>query len=131
MLSQHSQKNLSRFTIFEPCFCLVSEKTFALHNLLKPKNCFLEALWKQILCIFLYISVRKFLFHRCSKILSVEGWAISLRAACCLSLVKCFTIFYFKWNLEIQPFFSISILPSIALKCWNCPYNFDLWLNFS
>ena len=32
------------------------------------------------------------------------------KAACCLGLVKCLTI------LEIQPFFSIAILPSIALK---------------
>ena len=41
------------------------------------------------------------------------------KAACCLGLVKCLTI------LEIQPFFSIAILPSIALKRWNFPDNVD------
>ena len=36
------------------------------------------------------------------------------------------SIFYFKWSfLEIQLFFSVSILPSIALKRWNLPDNLD------
>ena len=36
-------------------FCLVSEKTFALHDFLTPKNRILEALWKQM-SVYLSIS---------------------------------------------------------------------------
>ena len=32
----------------QTCFGLASEKTFALHHFWKLKNCFLEALWKQM-----------------------------------------------------------------------------------
>ena len=54
-------------------------------------------------CIFLYISVIKILFQRHSKILSGEGSVGGrlknfLKAACCLDLVKCFTIFHFNWK---------------------------------
>ena len=62
-------------------------------------------------CIFMYISLRKFLFERSSKILSVGmggvgggggggggGWRLNnfLKAARCLALVKWFTIFHFN-----------------------------------
>ena len=33
--------------------------------------------------------------------------------------------------MEIQPFFSILLHLSIALKRWNFSYSFDSWLNFS
>ena len=85
--SRNTAKNLSDFTIFQQtCFRLVPEKTFALHHFLTPKNYILEVLWNQM-----YISVRKFLFQRRSKILSSvcvcvgggsglgRGWIISLR----------------------------------------------------
>ena len=36
----------------EACLCLVSEKTFALQHFLTPKNCILEALWKQMFVYF-------------------------------------------------------------------------------
>ena len=43
MLPKHSQKLFSSLQIFQQtCFCLLSEKTFALHNFLTLKNCFLE-----------------------------------------------------------------------------------------
>ena len=41
------------------------------------------------------------------------------KTARCLGFVKCLTI------LEIQPFFRIAILQSIALKRWNFPDNLD------
>ena len=73
MLPQH-RKNLSAFKIFHQiCFCLVSQHS--------------SSTLKANVCIFLYISVRKFLFQRRSKILSggergVVGlgkdWIISL-----------------------------------------------------
>ena len=57
IICKHDPKRLSKIfltlEIFqETCFCLVSEKTFALHHFLTPKNCILEALWKQILVYF-------------------------------------------------------------------------------
>ena len=54
---------------------------------------------KANVCIFLYISVRKFLFQRRSKILPGGiggGWRLNncLKAAHCLDIVKCFTLFH-------------------------------------
>ena len=77
-------------------FRLVSnKKTFALCHFLKPKNCIQEV----NVCLFLCISVRKFLFQRHSKILFGGGWVGErpnnlFKAAGCLSLVKCFTFVY-------------------------------------
>ena len=56
---------------------------------------------KANVCIFLYISLKKILFQRCSKILSdgMGDWGRLnnfLKAARCLDLVKCFTIFHFN-----------------------------------
>ena len=46
----------------------------------------------------MYISVRKFLFQRRRKLLSGGELNNFLKAACCLSLVKCFKFFHFNWN---------------------------------
>ena len=67
---------------------------------------------KANVCIFLYISLRKILFQRRSKILSGDmgGWGRMnnfLKAACCLTLVKCFTIFHFNWNFSKFHYFSV------------------------
>ena len=83
MLSQHRQKPFWH--------CLVLEKTFALHHFWTPKNCILEALWKQMSVCFC-ISARIFLFQRRSKILSGEEWIEGrlnnfLKAACGLGLM--------------------------------------------
>ena len=54
--SRNTTKNHSDFTNFQQtCFCLVSEKIFVLHHFLKPKNCILEALWKQV-SVYFFIS---------------------------------------------------------------------------
>ena len=43
--SQNTAKNFLSLQIFQQtCFCLMSEKTFALHHFLTPKNYFLETL---------------------------------------------------------------------------------------
>ena len=59
--SRNKAKNSSHFTNFPANFlCLMSEKAFALHHFLIPKNCILEALCKEMsvyLCICLNISV--------------------------------------------------------------------------
>ena len=60
--------------------------------------------------IFLYISGKKISFQSHSKILSDwGGFGGRLnnfhKAACCLGLVKCFTIFHFNWNFwELNSF---------------------------
>ena len=113
MLPKHSQKLFSSLRIFQQtCFCLLSEKTFALHNFLTPKNCFLETFWKQMSVIFLYISLRKILFQRRSKIFPGSmgsGGKLNnfLKAARCSGLVKCFTIFHFNWNFLKFNYFSV------------------------
>ena len=62
---QHSQ-NLSQFTkIFqETCFCMKSEKTFALHRFLTPKTAFLKHF--ETKCPFISVYLRK---KRLSKVL--------------------------------------------------------------
>ena len=64
---------------------------------------------------YLYISVylyKKFLFQRRIKILSGGMGRLGrlnnfLKAACCLGLVKCFTIFHFNWNFLKLNYFSV------------------------
>ena len=85
MLPKHSQKIFS-FLKFsrKKCFCLVSEKTFALHHFLTPKNYFLEALWKQMSVYFCkppwenvcYKDVAKFYLLVCGV---GRGWIIFLK----------------------------------------------------
>ena len=60
MLPQHSQNPFWLYYKFFSKHISVwcQKKTFALHHFVTPKNCILEALWKQIsvyFCIFLYI----------------------------------------------------------------------------
>ena len=66
MVLQYSQ-NLSGFTKIsqQTCFCLVSEKTFALHRFLTPKTAFLKHFESK--CPFISVYLRK---KRRSKILS-------------------------------------------------------------
>ena len=90
LLRQHSQKLNMLLSLVK------KKKTFALHHFLKHKNCILEA----NVYIFLYISVRKFLFHRRSKILFGGGWVGGrlnnlFKVDGCLGFVKCFKFFLF------------------------------------
>ena len=52
--SRNTAKNLSHFTDFPANMFLfgVKKKIFALHHFLAPKNCIVEALWKQISAYF-------------------------------------------------------------------------------
>ena len=89
----------------------------------------LETLWKKTSVYFCISSFqRKSLFQRCSMILYGWGWIRGrlnnfLKTAHCVRLVKCLIVFHFNWNFRL--FFSISILPSIALKRWKFPENLD------
>ena len=91
--NRNTAKKRSDFTYFQQrCFCLGSEKIFALHHFVMP------------VCIFLYISLRKFLFREHSKVLSGRecmggAWISSLRRLT-VSLAKCFTIFHLIEILE-------------------------------
>ena len=52
-------KTFPTLEIFQQtCFCLVLEKTFALHHFWTPNNCILEALWKQI-SVYFCVSLSK------------------------------------------------------------------------
>ena len=102
MLLQHSQKTfLNLLTIFQQtCFCLVAEKTFALHRFLTPKTAFLKHFESN--CPFISVLIRK---KRRSKILSDgRGWGGGgrlnnyIKPARFLGLVKYFTIFHFNQN---------------------------------
>ena len=62
--------------------------------------------WKANVCMFLIISVRKFFFQRCKKLLSGGGLNDILKVACCLGLVKCCEIFHINWNFWKFIYFS-------------------------
>ena len=65
---------------------------------------------KASVCIFLYISLRKFLFQSRSKFLSGGRWDGGrlnnfLKATSCLSLANVFEIFHFNWSFWIFNYF--------------------------
>ena len=80
----------------------MSEKIFALHHFLTPKNCILEAIESKCLYISIYL-LKKGFFQRRSKVLfggdgGGGGWNGGrlnnfLKAARCLGLAKCFVFF--------------------------------------
>ena len=107
-----SKTFLTLQTFQQRCFCLVSEKKFALHHFLAPKNYILEALWKQM-SVYFSISPSE---NLCSKDIVrfyFMGGGLGggrrlnnfLKAAHCLGLVKCFSIFHFNWNVWKFNFF--------------------------
>ena len=93
-------------------------------------------------CLFISVYLR-FLFQRVVKFyligwVMVGGGMISSGVLFLPVWTPCTYIltFHFNWNfLEIQLSFSISILPSIALKRWNFPdsldFNSKIMANFS
>ena len=74
MLPQRGQKIFWLYKFSANMFLFGVWKIFVQHHFLTPKNCILEANWKQMSVLFLYISLRKFLFQRRGKVLSGEGW---------------------------------------------------------
>ena len=98
--SRTQPKTFLALQVFQQtCFCVVSERIFALHHFLTPKNCILEALWKQMSIHHLkkncfldagnFCLVGSGMGRRLNKF---------LKAVRCLGLAKCFTVFYFNWN---------------------------------
>ena len=94
-------KKLREFTkkmFQQTCFCLVSEKAFALHCFLTtPKTAFLKHFESK--CPIFSVYIRK---KRRRKILSDGGGSVGgrlnnfIKVARSLGLVKCFTIFHFN-----------------------------------
>ena len=84
---------------------------------------------KANVCIFLYISLKKFRFRGIVKFYLVGvGWGKLnnfLMAAGCLGLAKCFINFILIEIFETQLFLSISVLLFIVLKRCNFPGNLD------
>ena len=87
----------------ETCFWLVSEKTFALYQFLDAKELHSQSTLKANVCVFLHISVRKFLFQRRRKFLSggrgVGAWRRQnnyIKEVQCFGFVKYFTSFHFN-----------------------------------
>ena len=106
--SQNISKNILSLQIFQQaCFCLVPEKTFALHHFLTSRTTFLNHFESKCLYISVYLF-KKFLFQRRIKIVLVvwrvgEAEIISLKrlAVWVLQNVLQFFIlifFFFKFN---------------------------------
>ena len=111
--SQNTAKKLSQFTNFPAnMFLFGVRKIICTAPFPDAQELLSWSTLKANVCIFLYTSLRKFLFQRLSKILSggMGGWwrlNNFLKAARCLGLVKCFTIFHFNWNFSKFNYFLV------------------------
>ena len=108
--------NLSRFTKSKVYFSFMQTINQPMHqfHLTTLKN---KKIWYQV-CFWCYYiiekNIKKHWLKRPKAVLKNF-----LKVACCFGLVNCLKLF------EIQLFFSISIISSIALKRWNFPDNLD------
>ena len=131
--SRNTAKNISGFTNFPVNMYLFGvRKDICTQYFLTPKNCTLEALWKETsvyffmsLSLYFLISLYffiKFLLQTRSKFLSGGGWDWGgrlnnfLKAARCLGFAHCFTIFCFDWNFWKFNYFS-------AFRCFYRAYS--------
>ena len=112
--SQNTAKKLSQFTNFPANkFLFGVRKNICTAPFPDATELLSWSTLKANVCIFLCISQRKVFFQRRSKILSggMGGWGDwmnnFLKAARCLALVKCFTIFHFNWNFSKFHYFSV------------------------
>ena len=103
MLSQGSQKSFWLYKFSNNYVSIWCQKKIYTAPFLDSQELHSWNTLKANVFIFLYISVRKCLLQRRSKIL--YGWRLVvgrlnnfLKAAHCFCLVKCFIIFYFNWN---------------------------------
>ena len=132
---QHSQKP-THFTNFPANMFLVDvRKNICTVPFLDAQELHSRSTWKANVCTFLYISVRKFFSVRNLSLVGGMGLNNFLEAAHCLCLKKRFKMFNFNWNFwKFLLYFSILILPLIALKRWNFSIwtlKGRLWLNLS
>ena len=105
MLPQHSQK--PDFTHFPANMLLVGvRKNICTAPFLDTQELHSQSTWKANICIFLHISVRKYLFQRRRKLLTGRGLNNFLKSTCALAFVKYFKIFHFNWNFWKFQYFS-------------------------
>ena len=100
MLPKQSQKPFSRYK-FSSKHLVDAIKNVGMAPFLDAQELSSQSTLEANVCIFLYICLRKFLFRRRSKLLS--GFIFNLlhkfrKAARCLGLAICFTIFPFDLN---------------------------------
>ena len=112
--SRNTVKNLSDFTNFPAnIFLFGVRKSICTAPFLDAQELHSWSTLKANVCIFLYISVWNFsykdvvIFYLMGGWLGVGGRLTNFRkAACCLGLVKCFTIFHFNWSFLKFSYFS-------------------------
>ena len=110
MLSKHSQKNY----FSENMFLLGVRKNICTAPFPDVQELLSWSPLKANVCIFLYISLKKFCFKDIVRFYLVirgigEGWIVLWMMAHCLALVKYFTIFHFNWNLSKFHYFSVFL----------------------
>ena len=125
-MSPNTAKNLSGFTNFlANMFCVVSERIFALHHFVTPKNCILETLWKQMPVYLIYFN--SFQDVVMCYLVGV-GWGKTinfLRQYAVWALQNVLQFFILIEIFDSLTIFSISILLFIAFKRWNFSDNLD------
>ena len=134
----NTAKKLSQFTNFPANMFLFGVRKKAFPD---SQELLSWSTLKANVCIFLYISLKIFLFQRRRKILSggmKHGERLNnfLKAARCLSLVNFFAIFHFDWHFSKFNYF--SVFRYFHQYCWNAKIfqtiwtsKVRLWLNFS
>ena len=119
MLSQHSQKPFSNF--LANLSLLGARKKNCTASFLDTQELHSWSTLRANVCVFLYISVRKFCSWDVVRFNQVRGWAGErqnnfLKAAGYLGLVKYFPIFHFNLNSTIFLHFNTSICSIKTLK---------------
>ena len=99
ILPKHNKKRSSLYKFSSKHVSVWCQKKNCNGPFLDTQELYSSSISKANVCILQYISLRKFLYQRRSKILSggIGGWwrlNNVLKAAHCLDLVKCFTIFH-------------------------------------
>ena len=123
--SRYRAKNLSDFTNFPAnMFLFGARKNICTAPFLDVQELHSWSTLKANFCIFVYISLRKCLFQRDSKVLSGGGWVWGrlnnfLKAACCLGLanvLQFFILIEIFDNSAIFQHFDTSIYSIETLK---------------
>ena len=121
ILPQHSQKPFWLYKYPSKHVSVCVRKNIWTALFLDAKELYCWSTLKVNVCIFLHISVRKFLFQRRRMILSDGGWAADWgrlnsfpKKARCLGLIKCLIETF--WNSSIFQHFDTFIYSIKTLK---------------
>ena len=100
LYSRNTASNLNHFTNVvgrKSIFLVRVRKSIFTAPFLDAQKLHSRSTWKANVCTFLCISIRKYLFKKCRKLLFGEGLNNFLKAGRCVGLVKCSEIFHFNW----------------------------------